>query len=554
MRRTLSAVLAADVVGYSNLMGKDADGTLAILRRIRKEIFDPLVSSKHGKIVKSMGDGWIVTFAAVSEAVECAMQIQDRLKIDGMLQLRMGLHIGDVAEADNDVFGEGINVAARLEALAEPGALAISGAVRTLLDGTLRPSFEEAGERSLKNISEPVPVWVRGGEVAGGKTAMESKGLPSLAILPVSTPDPRYEITELAKAITGDLATHLNALRFLKSRPTQSPDNFEYRLSATLRARGNRLRLEATLAAPGGAQVLAEKFDGDLENSFDWQDETGLTLAQHVLDRLISHEVASFEHLENQKCSAEQLLLRMLALSALDGPGVGLQVDLMNLAIDRKPDWGPSYAYAIGWWALASSNGLGRYVAHHRDKLSKWNAKVEELEPSFSNARIVFALGKVVQFGDYAGAVADMRMVLRNLPFDPEALSWAAWVYNYCDRPHDALNCIEQVERSVLPTYLAPAVINSRAMVHMLLGEYETAVFHATRASEMSPSFIGAYLIAAASFALSGNKNAAAKAMEKVITLSPNYTLTKAGWRGNREFPPGIVRYFEGLKMAGLPE
>lgn len=114
MRRTLSAVLAADVVGYSALMSADAEGTLDTLRRLRAEILGPTVAARHGRVVKSMGDGWIVVFNAVADAVECAMQVQDRLKIDGAMQLRMGLHLGDVTEADEDVFGDGVNIAARL--------------------------------------------------------------------------------------------------------------------------------------------------------------------------------------------------------------------------------------------------------------------------------------------------------------------------------------------------------------------------------------------------------------------------------------------------------
>ena len=162
MKRTNSAVLAADVVGYSAMMSRDAESALATLRRLRSEIIRPAVAANRGRVVKSMGDGWIVIFNAVKEAVSCAMQVQDRLKVDGNVQLRIGMHLGDVAEEDEDVFGNGVNIAARLEAIAEPGALVISGAVRAALDGALRLAFDSAGKRNLKNIHEPIEAWVRG--------------------------------------------------------------------------------------------------------------------------------------------------------------------------------------------------------------------------------------------------------------------------------------------------------------------------------------------------------------------------------------------------------
>lgn len=554
MKRTLSAVLAADVVGYSAMMSRDAEAALATLRRLRSEIFRPAVAANHGRLVKSMGDGWIVIFNAVSEAVACAMQVQDRLKVDGNVQLRIGMHLGDVAEEDEDVFGNGVNIASRLESIAEPGALVISGDVRAAMDGALRHAFDCAGKRNLKNIREPVEAWVRGGDVAGSKTALESDELPRLAILPVSTRDTRDDVRELAEAMTGDLATHLNSLRYLTSRAAHQPEAREYQLTPTLRTQGDRLRFDAALIAPDGTQVLSEKFDGNLNNSFDWQDQTSLTLAQRVLDGLISHEVRSFEHLADQDCTADQLLLRMITQFEGSGPGLAKQVDLMALAIEKQPNWGPAYAYAMGACAGAASCGLSRYVAHHRDKLPLWTSKVEELEPPFSNARVIFALDKVVRFGDHEGAINDMHMVLRNLPFDPEALFWGAWVYNYCGKPREALECLRQIEQSVVPRHLESAYLGCRAMVHLQLDEHEEAGRQARRAADMSPKFIGAFLIGASSFALAGDESAAQKLVAKALALSPDYTMDKAGWRPERQYPPGIQKYFEGLRLAGLPE
>ncbi|MEM7269167.1 MAG: adenylate/guanylate cyclase domain-containing protein [Pseudomonadota bacterium] len=554
MRRSLSAVLAADVVGYSAKMSADAEGTLATLRRLRAETLGPAVAARHGRVVKSMGDGWIVIFGAVADAVECAMQLQDRLKIGGAMQLRMGLHLGDVTEAEEDIFGDGVNVAARLQDLAEPGALAISGAARALLDGTLRPSFDEAGERSLKNIAEPVPIWVRGGDVAGNKAALESSDLPRLAILPVATQDPREEVQELAMALTGDLLTHLNALRYLTARTVTTPEPGDYQLSANLRARGDRIRLETRLTAPDGAQVLSMKHDGDLGDSFDWQDETALSVGQAALDALMGHEMAGMAHLADQDCSAEQLMIRHLVCRTNDGAGIGYAADLMAMAIEKRPDWGASYANAVGFVAMAMSNASTKFVRHLIPMLPHWNAKVEELEPPFSSARIIFALGKIVQYGDNEGAIEDVRKVLRNIPFDPEVLTLAGWVYNYAGRGAEALKCYQQVENSVMPDFLISTEVNGRAMAHMLLGEHERSSELYRQAVESWPRYIGAHLVGAANSVMLGDKAQAARAVEAIFDHTPNLTMRALGWRHHASYPDGIVRCFEALREAGLPD
>jgi len=157
MTRRLAAILAADIIGYSKLMGEDEAGTLAALRRLRSEAFSPAVASKRGKIIKSMGDGWLVTFDSAEDAVTCAMHVQDRLTTVPTIKLRIGVHTGDVVHQDEDVFGDGVNIAARLEEISPHGGVAISDAVWGALDGTLKPSFDDQGEKALSQTSPSYP-------------------------------------------------------------------------------------------------------------------------------------------------------------------------------------------------------------------------------------------------------------------------------------------------------------------------------------------------------------------------------------------------------------
>ena len=290
MERRLAAILAADVVGYSRLMGADEAGTLAALRKLRAELFGPVVAGQRGKVIKSMGDGWLVEFVSSVAAVSCALQVQDRLAGHETIKLRIGVHIGDVVHEAEDIFGNAVNVAARLQEVADPGGVAISEAVYSSLDGTLSPSFEDSGLQELKNIERPVQIWMRARQKdrqpdARGQDPGRGQGIgfPRLAIEPVSTSDDRPEVRELADALTSDLATYLGSSEWLMAATAELTDNQNFALRATLRSRQERLRLEARLIDSSGNEIWAEKYDGELADSFDWQDRVGEAVASTVL-------------------------------------------------------------------------------------------------------------------------------------------------------------------------------------------------------------------------------------------------------------------------------
>ncbi len=159
MERRLAAILAADVAGYSRLMGEDGAGTLGALRQLRTEILAPAVNGHRGKVVKSMGDGWLVEFASVIDAVTCAIELQERLTGHDIIKLRVGVHLGDITHEEEDIFGDGVNIAARLQEIAEPGGIVISDMARRSIDGKLAAAFVDLGAQDLKNIAEPITVY-----------------------------------------------------------------------------------------------------------------------------------------------------------------------------------------------------------------------------------------------------------------------------------------------------------------------------------------------------------------------------------------------------------
>lgn len=551
MRRSLTAVLAADVAGYSRLMNADADGALAALRRLRTEIFGPSVAARRGDVVKNMGDGWIVTFGAVGDAVECAMQVQDRLRIDGGLRLRMGVHLGDVAVADEDVFGEGVNIAARLQSAAAPGALAISGAARDLLDGAKRLAFDDAGRRKLKNIDEPVQVWVRGGELAGRTAELQNAGFPRLIVRPVAAVG-GGEAETLAEALTGDLGLYADATRWLDSQVAGAPAEGAYLLEARLRTGAGRARLEATLTDPGGARVAAEKHDGALDDPFAFQDDAATRLAAQTLRWIIAHENRKIDALADEELTAEHWALRALMADGLSDESYGRILDCLSQAMELRPDWGYVHASALAVLTAALMGGHA-VVAPYLPQMSDWAAKVDELEPPLSPARVMLALGDHQASGDAAAAGAAAREILRGLPFDPETLLWAGILFIRIGDVREGRGYLEAMERGPDIDIFSRGARFWRALACVMLGEDEEALRLARLTERPGPPFAPLLRLKASVSAHLGRIDDAAAHLAALNACAPGQTVSRVRRALGFEPTPETERYLAGLAKAGMP-
>jgi len=298
LQRRLAAILAADVADYSRLMGEDQTRTLDALRQLRKELFEPQVSAFRGTVVKSMGDGWIVEFASVSDAVDCAIRIQEGLAGHDIIRLRAGIHIGDVVFEEDDVFGEGVNVAARLEALGNPGQVLISDTAYQSLDGKSAQQFGGGESHQLKNISRPVSVWRWPPEETSVEAASSDvsqpvsgfDGRPAIAVLPFENMSGDPEQEYFADGIAEDILTRLAMWRWLpviarnssftfKGQNVDIPDvgrklGARYILEGSVRKGGSRVRITGQLIdAETGHHLWADRYDGQIDDIFDLQDE-----------------------------------------------------------------------------------------------------------------------------------------------------------------------------------------------------------------------------------------------------------------------------------------
>ena len=312
MERRLAAILAADVVGYSRLMGEDEAGTLERLKSLRRELVQPGITERKGRIVKLMGDGLLAEFPSVVEAVQCAADIQRSmigreadLPNERRIKLRIGVNLGDIIVEGSDIYGEGVNVAVRLEALADPGGICISGKVYEEVRNKLPTAFEDLGEQEVKNIAEPVRVyrWTDAADQepggAGAEAALPLPDKPSIAVLPFENMSGDPEQEYLADGICEDLITALSKIRWFFVIARNSTFTYKgqavevtqvarelgvrYVIEGSVRKAGNRVRITAQLIdATTGRHVWAERYDRDLADIFELQDEMTQTIVAAV--------------------------------------------------------------------------------------------------------------------------------------------------------------------------------------------------------------------------------------------------------------------------------
>ena len=324
MDRRLAAILAADVVGYSRLMGANEVGTLNALREIRTGLIEGAVASEGGRIVKLMGDGLLVEFASVVNATSCALQIQTKMTErntgvpeDRQIWFRIGVNIGDILIEDGDVFGDGVNIAARIEALALPGGIAISGAARDQIGNRLDVSFKAVGDQILKNIDRAVPVFhVKPSGPSKSSESTELADIPSIAVLPFANMSGDPEQEYFADGITEDLITDLSKLAGVfvvsrnsafvyKGRPVNLVDvardlGVRNILEGSVRKAGNRVRITAQLIdGVTGGHLWADRYDREFSDIFDLQDEITKTIIDQLHVRLMDRELDASAPTEN---------------------------------------------------------------------------------------------------------------------------------------------------------------------------------------------------------------------------------------------------------------
>jgi adenylate cyclase len=372
VERRLMAILAADVAGYSRLIGIDEEGTLASLRAIRREIVDPKIAEHRGRIVKTTGDGVLAEFHSVIEALRCAMAWQKAMPADGPIAWRIGIHQGDIVVEDGDIFGDGVNIAARLEAFAEPGRICVSARVQEDAAGKLDAEFEDLGERQFKNIIRPVRVYriaasswgATGDTPAAARPPLSLPDRPSIAVLPFHNLSGDPEQDYFADGMVEEIITALSRIRWLFVVARNSSFVFRgqavdmrqvgrelgvrYVLEGSVRKAGGRVRITAQLIdAETGAHVWADRFDGSLEDVFDLQDRIATSVAGVIEPALQGAEIRRSIARPIPDLTAYDLFLRALAAYfPITQERTLAALQLFERAIEIDPNYGPALSWA----------------------------------------------------------------------------------------------------------------------------------------------------------------------------------------------------------------
>jgi adenylate cyclase len=371
--RRLAAILAADVAGYSRLMGADEEGTLERLKALRRELLDPKIAEHHGRIVKTTGDGVLVEFASVVDAVRCAVEMQQAIPewntgvgADNRIELRIGINLGDVIVEGYDLYGDGVNIAARIEALADPGGVFVSNTVYDHVRDRLPFLFEDLGEQQVKNIARPVRVYrVRDASAAKSPVAppLSLPDKPSIAVLPFANMSGDPEQEYFADGMVEEIITALSRIRWLfviarnstftyKGQPVDVKRvgrelGVRYVLEGSVRKAGQRVRITGQLIdAVTGTHLWADRFDGSLEDVFELQDKVATNVAGIIEPTLQAAETTRSTNRPTGDLTAYDLYLRAYAMvwsSARQSPEA---LRLMEQAIERDPRYGPALAWA----------------------------------------------------------------------------------------------------------------------------------------------------------------------------------------------------------------
>jgi len=458
--RKLTAILTADVVGYSSLMAEDEAATMAALKAHRRELFEPMIAQRGGRIVKLMGDGALVEFPSVVEAVECAIAVQSAMaEQPGAIRLRIGVNLGDVITEGDDIYGDGVNIASRLEALASPGGICISSIVRESI-GKRSVLFEDSGERAVKGAPRPIRVWQWSGAptaetgtvsaAADPEPPLHDK--PSIAVLPFTNMSGDPEQEYFSDGITEDIITELSRFRSLfviarnssfhyKGRSPRIQDigrelGVHYVVEGSVRKAGNRVRITAQLIeARSGNHLWAERYDRDLENIFDVQDEVVQEIAASVPGQLNVAAMDRARRRPAESLSAYDCLLRgeWLMLRDFTDPEV---IPLFERAITIDPQCARAYIQLARLRAYSFTQGVSVDAAAQSARTLA--EKALEISPSDPSIQSIAAVAYMMMC-EHDLARQHIRRGISLNPNDGEVMAGAVFVLNYLGDQEEAL-------------------------------------------------------------------------------------------------------------------
>ncbi len=580
-KRRLAAILAGDMVGYSRLMEADESGTLARLRAHRLELIDPAIAKNDGRIFKTTGDGMLVEFASAVDAVRCAVEIQQRMTrrnadvaSDRRIEFRFGINLGDIIIEGSDVYGNGVNIAARLEGLAEPGGICFSEIARSAVEGQLDIAFEDLGECDLKNIAQPVRVW-RWISDHDGKETLEVASRPalpdkpSLAVLAFENMSGDAEQAYFSDGISEDIITDLSKLDGLhviarnssfvyKNQTVSIPQvarelGVRYVLEGSVRKAGNRVRVTAQLIdSVDGGHVWADRFDRDLTDIFAVQDELTHEIVSALKVSLSPDEEDRLVQKGTDDVEAYNLFLRGREQSWLHTKyGNTTARKLLESALRIDPNFAAARARIA--------------FTHVMDYVNAWTDEPEQsLHEGLEMAESAVALNQQEPQCHFALSTASIwsRDLERGLgaaerclalaPNSAEGLLTSAHALIFMGRPQAALDAMDTYMQ--LDPHYPEIVLHFVAEAHISLGQYERALDVLKRRLERNPESWTAFALIASCCGHLGRIDEGRSALAELLRINPDFSIERRRKVLPFKNPADFERRVEGMRKSGLQQ
>ena len=585
VERRLAAILAGDVAGYSRLMGADEEGTLRNLKFHRKELIDPKLTEHRGRIVKTTGDGILVEFVSVVDAVRCAVDIQRGMSernadvpVEQRIEFRIGINVGDIIIDGGDIFGDGVNVAARLEALADPGGIMVSSVVHEQVRDKLSFGFDDMGEQIVKNISRPISVHRINLSQASATVAKSATDLPrpasagadrpSIAVLPFANMSGDSEQEYFADGITEDIITALSKLRWFFVIARNSSFTYKgkavdvkraarelgvrYVLEGSVRKGANRVRITAQLVdAATGNHIWADRYDGELADVFALQDEITKKVVAAIEPKLLEAEALRSQSRSPEDLDAWEMVIRANSLFwRMTESESAAAINMLDRAIKRYPNYAPAYSMLAFMLLVSSHLVVTPSMGHELTRAPELGERAAELDDNDPWAHL--ALGYVAFMQRrIAESTAEFERALQLNPNFAAAHGYLGWALAFDGQCDKAMSHLQEAIR-MSPHDPQNAIFNvGMAISHYLAGRYDSAILACRIAFQQRAGMARGSRVYIASLAQAGRLEEAQAALARIKETHSDLSI--AWIEQNVPYSPAAMeKFLDGMRKAGL--
>jgi adenylate cyclase len=578
--RRLAAILAADVAGYTRLMHTDENATMSAWWSVRQEVIDPYIGEHGGRIVKHTGDGFLAEFGTVLDAVQCAAAIQREQAVrnadvptDRRMDFRIGINLGDIVVDSEDIYGDGVNIAARIESLAEPGGISVSGSVYDQVRKKVDLTFEDMGEQTVKNISEPIHVYAIMLEQparsvgTADKESLEMPDRPSIAVLPFDNmsgdPDQEY----FSDGLSEDIITDLSKVSALFVIARNSVFNYKgrnvgvqklsrelgvrYVVEGSVRKSGNRVRITAQLIdGMNGGHLWAERYDRNLTDVFALQDEITEKIVTALQVKLTEGEQKQVVRRYTENLEAYDHFLRGRAQVRATNVTNAQAREMFEKAIELDPRFAAAYAILS--------------FCHWRDWFNQWNEDPQILERAFKAAKKSVMLDDSLPLAhaflaqaylwkrQHEKAIAEGRYAISLDPNFAEGYVRLGEILSLAGRPKEGVELVKKAMR--LDPHFPPNYLIYLGHAYYAMGKYEDAIIAMKRSLTGNPDFLSPHRTLAVMFSELGRAEEAQAEVAEILRINPHATLESQRERIAFSDLSVSERYLQSLNKAGLPE